>query len=77
MGRGSGQLKRHDRGLAAQRIGAQLRAPLTGHVSPLGRAASRHQPPRERSEQRAALPRDELLALGSCSALLASRPQVA
>jgi hypothetical protein len=42
---------------AAQRIGAQLRAPLTGQGSPRGPAARGQEPTCERSELWAASPR--------------------
>ena len=41
---------------AAQRIGAQLRAPLTGNGSSRSPAARWHEPPCERSERWAAVP---------------------
>jgi hypothetical protein len=55
------------RSMRCQRIGAQLRAPLTGDGSPPSPDASRHEPPRERSEQRAAVPRDRLCQRSSAA----------
>ena len=52
------------------RIGAQLRAPLTGDGSAPRPAARWNKPPGERSERRGRCPGTLPQALGSCSELL-------